>query len=120
MKPSEPANLALPFTVWRCVGIGGVERMPLKAMSSRNRVTPFPSSALLAFVVLLILLGGPAAIPWRVRAIVINPLDGHSHRARPHVLIKSEEAILPTVADGNSAATVIHVAWVFGVVAALF
>ena len=58
----------------------------------------------------------PAAILWRIRAIVINAIQRASFRAFAYIGKEVSKALAPTLTDNDTASSVVGVLWAVGVV----
>jgi hypothetical protein len=57
----------------------------------------------------LLLAGSPTAVPRIVSPAVVNPVEGESWRAAPHVFEESRKAVLPPLANCYSPACIVFV-----------
>ena|SRR5215467_15713105 len=80
--------------------------------------SPSPNLPFAAFVLLLFEVGGPTAIAWFVVAVIVDALKRVVVWSWSHVGVKVFE-LLPALADFDAASTIVFVAWVVGVLAAL-
>lgn len=72
-----------------------------------------------ALIMSLVKSTGPNAIVWMIIAIVVLALNRHASRARTHISKKLLKTFSPFIANMNTAASVIFVARVVGVLATL-
>lgn len=90
------------------------------SLRKRKRLTKYEVPYVATLIQLLFGAGNPAAVFWRIRAVVIDAVKGVPDRANAHVSKKVGERFQPVIADDNSAPAIVGIFFpILGVAAPL-
>lgn len=83
--------------------------------SQTGRYAAHSVIAIVALVLHLLLLGGPAAVSWLVISFAVNTIQGGSFRSVSHIGVEICKAVLPSITNRDPLTSVIGVVFTFGI-----